>query len=195
MTSTPGIEIARRARMGGEERERLFRELWSGYWPRLASFLSALGLDEGDAEEAAQDALLKSFERILDYDPGHSFSTWLYAIGRNLARDRLRSGRRRGARSRGAGEAALGPDSDGSGRSRYPGPEELAMDAAEAEFARRFLGGLRPRDRAIAELFYGRDAACGEIALSVGAPVGTVKWRLSEIRRLLKAAWEAEYGR
>jgi DNA-directed RNA polymerase specialized sigma24 family protein len=74
-----------------------------------------------------------------------AFSTWLYAIGKNLARE--------------------------------------------------FLAGLRARDRAIAELFYGQDFSCAEVARCVGASAGTVKWRLSEIRRRLTAAWEAEHGR
>lgn len=64
MTRVPGSEIARRARLGGDGREALFRELWTEHWPRLAAFLSAFGLGDEDGEDAAQDALVKAFERI-----------------------------------------------------------------------------------------------------------------------------------
>jgi RNA polymerase sigma-70 factor, ECF subfamily len=192
MTSIPGREIARRARLGGDEREALFRELWAEHWPRLASFLSAFGLGEEDGEESAQDALVKAFERILDYDPKRAFSTWLYAIGKNLARDRMRSER---ARSRAEARPRGGLDDAPEPASRYPGPEEEAVGEEEAAFARAFLAGLDACDRAIAELFYGQDLSCAEIARCAGAPPGTVKWRLSEIRRRLAAAWEAEHGR
>jgi RNA polymerase sigma factor (sigma-70 family) len=190
VTRLPGSEIARRARLGEDEREALFRELWTEHWPRLASFLSAFGLGDEDGEEAAQDALVKAFERIFDYDPRLAFSTWLYAIGKNLARDRMRSARARSrAEAGGLGElGASGP------ASLYPGPEAQALDGEDAAFAREFLAGLRARDRAIAELFYGQDFSCAEVASCVGASAGTVKWRLSEIRRRLAAAWEAEHG-
>lgn len=208
MKGIPGDEIARRARSGPAEREALFRELWNEYWPRLASFLSSFGLGEEDGEDAAQDALIKAFERMLDYDPSRAFSTWLFAIGRNVALDRMRSARRQEGRARAAARAAAaGPDASAlrpsppAGRppaelapSHYPGPEEALLDEADAQFARRFVAGLDPRDRAIAELFYGQDLSCAEVGRSVGAPAGTIKWRLSEIRRRLAAAWEAEHG-
>jgi RNA polymerase sigma-70 factor, ECF subfamily len=212
MKGIPGDEIARRARSGPAEREALFRELWNEYWSRLASFLSSFGLGDEDGEDAAQDALIKAFERMLHYDPSRAFSTWLFAIGRNVALDRMRSARRRegGAREaarEAAAHAAAGPEpsavrpSPPTGRppvelapSPYPGPEEALLDEADAQFARRFVAGLDPRDRAIAELFYGQDLSCVEVGRSVGAPSGTVKWRLSEIRRRLAAAWEAENG-
>jgi RNA polymerase sigma factor (sigma-70 family) len=196
MRPIPGSEIARRARLGGDEREALFRELWAEHWPRLASFLSAFGLGDEDGEEAAQDALVKAFERILDYDPRLAFSTWLYAIGKNLARDRMRSKRARSRAEAGPrGGAAAGAACAAEPESRYPGPEEEAVGGEDAAFARDFLAGLDARDRTIAELFYGQDLGCAEVARIVGAPAGTVKWRLSEMRRRLAAAWEAEHER
>jgi len=192
MRGIPGNEIALRARLDGAVREALFRELWTEYWPRLVSFLSALGLGDEDSEDAAQDALIKAFERILDYDPARAFSTWLYAIGRNLARDRIRksAGRDSVLSGRGNGNRELVDLAP----SPFPGPEQSALDAVDAAFARRFIERLDPRDRAIAELFYGADSGCAEIARALGAPTGTVKWRLSEIRRRLAAEWEAGHG-
>ena len=50
-----------------------------------------LGAPEGVAEELAQEALLRLWQRADSYDPARStLSTWLFRVARNLHIDRLR---------------------------------------------------------------------------------------------------------
>jgi RNA polymerase sigma factor, sigma-70 family len=179
-----GERIAAQARGGDADRERLFAELWRSRWAPLVAFLSSLGLDPDEAEDAAQDSLFRAFERILDYDPSRPFATWLYAIGKNRARDLLRS-----KRARPASQLA---DAEDSIEASYDGPAALSEREDEAAFMRRFLRALPGGYAAAVELVYGQGMSCAEAAASLGLPTGTVKWRLHEVRRRLKAAWEAE---
>jgi RNA polymerase sigma-70 factor (ECF subfamily) len=53
-------------------------------------FLVRLLQDEEEATDLAQTAFVRVYQHRDRFDPGHKFSTWLYAIAANLARDRLR---------------------------------------------------------------------------------------------------------
>lgn len=152
-----GERIAALAQGGDADREQLFSELWRSRWATLVAFLASLGLDPDEAEDAAQDSLLRAFERILDYDPKRPFSTWLYAIGKNRARDLIRSKRARPAAP--LGEAA------GSIEGRHEGPSALSERECEASFVRRFLRAQPASFAAAAELVYGQGMSCAEAAL------------------------------
>ena len=75
-----------------ENRMRLFRR----YWPRF--FRVALGVvpQPADAEDVAQDALIRLLGRLGGFDPARgAFSSWAYRLVVNVALDRLRDRRRR----------------------------------------------------------------------------------------------------
>jgi RNA polymerase sigma-70 factor (ECF subfamily) len=51
--------------------------------------------DRDDAEDIAQRAFIKAYEKIAVFDPSHArFSTWLYKIATNMALDFLRANKR-----------------------------------------------------------------------------------------------------
>jgi RNA polymerase sigma-70 factor (ECF subfamily) len=61
-----------------------------GYATRL------LGGDRAEAEDVAQEAMLRLWRIAPDWRPGEArVSTWLYRVVTNLCTDRLRAGRRR----------------------------------------------------------------------------------------------------
>lgn len=62
---------------------------------RLFSHLIRILRDKCEAQEALQDAFVRVFKHRRNFDLEHRFSTWLYAIALNLARDRLRRRARR----------------------------------------------------------------------------------------------------
>ena len=47
--------------------------------------------DPAEAEDLAQDAFVKAYEKLHDFDADRSFHTWLYTIALNLTRSHLRS--------------------------------------------------------------------------------------------------------
>ncbi|MGN6283145.1 sigma-70 family RNA polymerase sigma factor [Frateuria sp.] len=68
-----------------------FLRIYDYFWPRVRRYLQGLGGDHGLAEELAQEALLRVWQRAGQYDPARSsLSTWLFRIARNLYIDRAR---------------------------------------------------------------------------------------------------------
>jgi RNA polymerase sigma-70 factor (ECF subfamily) len=47
--------------------------------------------DEEEAKDLVQETFLRVWQRIGDYDPQKSFTTWLYTIASRLCLDRLKS--------------------------------------------------------------------------------------------------------
>src|SRR5438128_4793333 len=72
-----------------------FAELVARHWARvLACFYRRLG-DRQEAEDLAQEAFLRVYRHRHRYQPRAKFTTWLFHIIQNLARNALRSRRRR----------------------------------------------------------------------------------------------------
>jgi DNA-directed RNA polymerase specialized sigma24 family protein len=72
-----------------------FMRLYDHFMPRLCLYLRGLGSPDAVAEELAQEALLRLWQRATLYDPQQgAVSTWLFRIGRNLHIDRVHLQRR-----------------------------------------------------------------------------------------------------
>ena len=68
-----------------------FMRIYDHFAPRVRLYLRGLGVREAVAEELAQEALLRLWQRADSYDADRStLSTWLFRIARNLHIDRLR---------------------------------------------------------------------------------------------------------
>src|SRR3954451_12813866 len=81
------MELIRRVRDG--ERD-LFYELVRPYQRRVYSAAFAILRNAADAEDAAQEAILKAFRYIKQFREEARFSTWLIQIAVNEARRRKR---------------------------------------------------------------------------------------------------------
>jgi RNA polymerase sigma-70 factor (ECF subfamily) len=72
-----------------------FEELIEQYWCRVfGRFFRQLG-DRQEAEDLVQDVFLRLFRNRKRYKPTAKFSTWLFHIARNVARNAIRTRRRR----------------------------------------------------------------------------------------------------
>jgi RNA polymerase sigma factor (sigma-70 family) len=71
--------------------QRCFMRIYDHFAPRVRLYLRGMGAPEMVAEELAQEALLRLWQRAESYDPARStLSTWLFRVARNLHIDRLR---------------------------------------------------------------------------------------------------------
>src|SRR5438067_2753547 len=84
---TSEAELVRRVRDGEHD---LFYELIRPYERRVYSAAFAILRNAADAEDAAQDAILKAFRHIRQFREEARFSTWLIQIAVNEARMRIR---------------------------------------------------------------------------------------------------------
>jgi RNA polymerase sigma factor (sigma-70 family) len=65
-------------------------DLMERHAEKLFHYLLRSLQDEADAADLAQETFVKVYQNRNKFDPNQKFSTWLYAIGSNLVRDRYR---------------------------------------------------------------------------------------------------------
>ena len=68
--------------------EAAFEEMVSRYWDRIYAMVLQLLRNSQDAEEVTQDAFIRAHRGLEKFRGDSSFSTWLYQIATNLARNR-----------------------------------------------------------------------------------------------------------
>jgi len=83
-------DLVRRARAGSSD---AFHELVERYESPLFNFLLRRTSRAEDAEEIAQDAFVRAWQKLASYDERWSFSTWLFTLARRLAATRGRFAR------------------------------------------------------------------------------------------------------
>lgn len=155
---------------------RAFEVLVRRHRTPVFSFLLRLAGDRGRAEDLCQEAFLKVVKASATWEERARFTTWLYAIARNLAVDEARRMSFRRAEP-------LDPADPGERRREEPAAEDPAPDrAADAALVRpkleAALAALPTEQR---EVFLLREHAglrFAEIAEVTGTPENTVKSRM-----------------
>lgn len=168
-----------------------FERLIAAHVALVRRFARAFAHTPELAADLAQDALVKVYRSIGSYRFQSSFSTWLYAIVRNAYLDdaRSRAGKERAAeRPLGPGGLDTDPTSD---------PDALRADRRlEREETRRLvwaaIGEVPPEFRTTLVLYDIEGLTYEEIAVIEGAPLGTVKSRLSRGREHLRRVLSGE---
>lgn len=150
--------------------------------------LAAVG-QPSDADEAVQDASVAAWQRLDGLqDPG-AFRGWFMRIVWRKALDRRRSVRAWFARF---GGAAI--DASGAPHLEYEAadapPDQLLMSRQLEAAIAQVIKGLPRRLRDPFLLAASGDHRYEEIATMLAIPVGTVKWRISEARRLTRMKLE-----
>ena len=162
-------------------RTEAFGVLVERYQRRLyATVLRLVGSAE-DAEDILQDAFVRAFEKLNQFQGESSFYTWIYRIAVNLAlsghrRRRVRAAWRPGRRGATArGRHALDESADADPATPLERAERERIVAAA-------LNRLGPEHRAVVVLkdFDGRRYE--EISAILDIPVGTVRSRLHRAR-------------
>src|SRR3954463_8423509 len=102
--------------------DALFEHLMRRHNPRVYRTARAILRDESEAEDVMQDAFVRAYEHLRDFDGRARFSTWLTRIAVHEALARLRRGKRSATLDRHVGEQLMATASDSS-------PEEHLSDA------------------------------------------------------------------
>lgn len=137
-----------------------------------------------DALDVVQDAFIKAFDRLGEFQREAKFRTWLLRIATNRALDLLRSRKVRLAVSIDGGRddergPVLPDDADQTHVGREIEDRELADRLNSA------IESLPPDQRAVFALYASGDMTYGQIAEVLGTPIGTVMSRLYHARKKL----------
>lgn len=152
----------------------LLDRLIEQYQHRLLRYLTYLSGNRELAEDLFQETWIRVLERGHQYDGRHEFSTWLYAVARNLTLDYL--SKKRPLSLDGLMEdeehAPLEP------ADTRPMAWEVMQQQEQAERVNAALAGIPVEYRETVMLRFQEGLALDEIATVTGAPLGTVKSRL-----------------
>ncbi|WP_224366375.1 RNA polymerase sigma factor [Hyalangium versicolor] len=166
---------------------RAFELLISAHLPQVRRFARAFAPSDSDAEDLAQEALVKVYKSLRSFRFQSSFKTWLYVVVRNVFYDAARS---RAGRER-SQEDPLPED-----HVRLPSSQESADEGiARAEERQKLWNALRqlpPEFRTAVVLFDVEGHTYEEVAAIESVAIGTVKSRLSRGRALLRTLLAGE---
>lgn len=165
----------------GQGDRRAFAELYRRTAPKLLGICVRLLRDRNDAEEVLQEIYVAVWRRAAAFDPTRaSAATWMIALSRNKAIDRLRQQRRDPLELQ-----QLGDTSD-----EVPTPASETERSEEFLRLQRCLDELEPQQqRSLREAFFG-GATYSELSERCKVPLGTMKsWirrSLIQLRRCLE---------
>lgn len=187
------LQEARRDVPGGETSfDRAFGELVRRYKGAILTYLVRYVGDLKTAEDLAQEAFVRVFRRIDAYDRRARFSTWLYTIASNLAKDEFKRRRRHPAMSydwQSAGtddttrNIPMAQDADES-------PERVALQTETSQRVQETLQQLDADDREVLILREIQGLKYEEVAEILGVPLGTVKSRIARARLAFRQVWK-----
>ena len=83
----PDSEVVRQIQSGDDS---AFDELMGRYKRPVVNFVFRMLGNADDADDVAQEVFVRVYQKLDTYRPETKFSTWLFALARNAAIDRLR---------------------------------------------------------------------------------------------------------
>ncbi len=166
-------------RLAGGDRSA-FPFVYAALWPLLLRFTARLLADRAEAEDAAQAALLKLFERASSIDPERDGVAFALGIAAYECRSIRARARRRGAQ--------LPAEVLAGAAAKTATPEEAALAAELTAAAEEALGSLRPADIEVLR------AATGADRRLPGTSPATFRKRLQRALERLRAVWRTRHG-
>lgn len=168
-----------------------FDEMVARYWDRIYSMVHQLLRNHQDAEEVTQDAFIRAHRGLVNFRGDSAFSTWLYQIATNLARNRYWYWWRRKRDYSVSLDAPVGADNELTLAEIIPAEVESPDDiTVNQEFVSRIAAGmekLSSKHREILVLRNVKNMSYEDIAQVLGISVGTVKSRIARARESLRA--------
>jgi RNA polymerase sigma-70 factor (ECF subfamily) len=168
-----------------------FRSLVERHQRRAFAIALALVRDENDARELVQDAFLRVFKGLENFQGGSSFFTWLYRIITNLSIDLIRKpGRQLVDIDEGRFESDESTEAEFPLLSRVDGSDPADV-VRRREIAARLqvaLDALPPYHRGVIVMREIEGLSYEEMAQAMGVSKGTIMSRLFHARQKLQKA-------
>jgi len=168
-----------------------FNEMVSRYWDRTYAMVHQLLRNQQDAEEVTQDAFIRAHRGLANFRGDSAFSTWLYQIATNLARNRYWYWWRRKRDKTVSFDQPVGEGSDTPLSEVFASEAETPGDiTVTQEFVDRIAEGMQrisAKHREILILRNVKNLSYEEISTILNISVGTVKSRIARARESLRS--------
>ena len=163
-----------------------FTELAARVRVRIATWAVRVTRDEDDADDVAQQVLLKLHLRIREFEGRSRFTTWLYRMTLNTALNRRRMDHRRASLLRAA----------------VTTPEHVVLEYSPREEADRLavlvracVTELSDREREVFQMADLKGMSASEIAAALGIQPVSVRATLSRARRRIRLRMMEQHPR
>ena len=181
-------QLIRRAQQGDSG---AFEELLLLHQKKVYNLCLRMSANADDALDLSQEAFLRAWRSLGQYQFEASFSTWLFRLTSNICIDFLRRKKRRQETSLTENYEDSDEGAELSIPDTQPSPEQQAMTNETRIELARAMEQLSPEHREILQLRVIEDLPYEQIADILGVRVGTVKSRLARarlsLRKILKA--------
>lgn len=169
--------------------EDAFAEIAARYRPKLFDAAFEFIRNRSDAEEIAQDALIRAHRALVDFRGDSSLATWLNRVVSNLARNHYWHQKRRGTDRTMSMDSEIVPGHGESFASLFADRSAtVAQDLSLREFSALIdlcMERLEPTLKEILTLRNIDRLSYREIGTKLNVPSGTVKTRIARARRFL----------
>ena len=146
-------------------------------------------MEMSDAEEVAQDVFVKIHKALADFRGDSEFSTWLYRIAMNMAKNKYRWNKSRGEGVKVSIDAPLENDDD----KRTLEIEDVERSPDDVHETSELMESLADELEKLPEVYRTPlvmwnvdEVSYEDIAKALGCKVGTVKSRINRGRTILR---------
>lgn len=184
-TDTAALDRADMARLVGGQEEAL-NALMDRHARRIFHFLYRILGNEDDANDLAQETFVRVYRARASYQAGQKFSSWLYTIAGNLARNHLRWRSRHPQVSLDAESGTTEQSLADSIPANGPTPRQAMLATERAESVRAAVKSLPEDMREAIVLCEWEEMAVAEAAEVLNSTPKAVESRLYRARQLLR---------
>jgi RNA polymerase sigma-70 factor, ECF subfamily len=166
---------------------RLYEALMRRHNQRLFRAIRSVILDDSEAEDVLQDAWVRAYEHLAQFENRASFSTWVTKIAVYESLARVRKAKRLTTFEEGGDKVSMD-------RSNTGNPEEQAL---RGELGRALQSAVDRLPETYRSVFVLRDVegmSTTETAQSLELSAEAVKTRLHRSRALLRSDLQAQFG-
>ncbi len=174
-----------------------FDEMVTRYWDRIYAMVHQLLRNPQDAEEVTQDAFIRAHRGLVNFRGESAFSTWLYQIATNLARNRYWYWWRRKRDKSISFDQPVSESNETTLAEIIPSevesPDTIAVSQELVDRIGKGMEKLNAKHREILILRNVKNLSYEEIAAILDISVGTVKSRIARARDSLREKLGEEF--
>jgi len=158
--------------------------LFEEHYPRIYHYTLSLMHDPAEADDAAQETLVRAYRHLDSLRDVSALTTWLYRIATHICLDRIRR------QARGA-EIEPETDLDDLEEVGIPSLQQIVERNDMSACVQRYLDSLSDSYRAVILMHDLDGLTSPQIAAALGVSLATVKIRLHRARLRLQTQLEA----
>lgn len=160
-----------------------FESLMSAYERKIYGLCLRMMGNRQDGEDAAQEAMVRIWQKLPQYRGEAAFSTWVYRVAASACTDAIRKRSLRAQPSLEAMREEGFEPQDGA-----PTPQQAVENSERREAMQRAIAGVPEQMRSVFLLRDVHGLSVEETARALNVSNGTVKSRLSRAREKIAAA-------